>query len=336
MRSNTQSVIILLASVAQAQIRPLQHVALPMAPISRTLFQRPQSLSSPSGSSHFVPSDSSAPVFLSQSLRGRVSTPRAWQAGVPESSSMNVQGEFENTMHTMTLYRISGDQCSQSMLSQNYASLAMYFVNVKEGTCASQGFTEVESTESVDLPLIGKITVSFFNKAGQKASQSATVSAESSATATLHKISKGECGECTIDRGYGALAVHFANLKRGTCASQGFTETDGSQKIKLPVIGKIPVTYFKKAGTSGKLISRFRVKVGALATAVSAAVTAGEAIGVSPRGDSSQQLKLFTRTGSTFHVGSIIAPVLIGLLVGCGFAFTALHLHSRTTRASFA
>merc|ERR1712166_1490528 len=64
---------------------------------------------------------------------------------------------------------------------------------------------------------------------------------------TLYKISKGECGEATLDSKYASYAEKFAGLAAGTCASQGYTVADGSQTVKVPVLGDITIAKFKKA-----------------------------------------------------------------------------------------
>jgi len=64
---------------------------------------------------------------------------------------------------------------------------------------------------------------------------------------TLYKISGNECGQATLDSKYATYAEKFANLKEGTCASQGYTVADGSQTMNVPVLGKISISKFKKA-----------------------------------------------------------------------------------------
>merc|ERR1711966_141138 len=65
--------------------------------------------------------------------------------------------------------------------------------------------------------------------------------------ATLYKISDGVCGQSTLDARYAKYAEEFAGLKEGTCASQGYTVADGSQTLKVPVIGTVSVEKFKQA-----------------------------------------------------------------------------------------
>jgi hypothetical protein len=69
------------------------------------------------------------------------------------------------------------------------------------------------------------------------------------ADATLYKVSGDECGQSTLDAKYASYAEKFAGLKEGTCASVGYTVADGTQTMKVPVIGDITISKFKKAAT---------------------------------------------------------------------------------------
>eukprot|EP00939_MAST-03C_sp_MAST-3C-sp1_P002318 g2318.t1 len=66
---------------------------------------------------------------------------------------------------TMTLYQIKDDTCGQATLSSKYAPYAEKFdANLKEGTCAPQGYTVPAGSETKHVPVIGSITVSMFKK----------------------------------------------------------------------------------------------------------------------------------------------------------------------------
>merc|ERR1719502_213688 len=67
---------------------------------------------------------------------------------------------------------------------------------------------------------------------------------------TLYKTSGSECGQATLDAKYATYAEKFAGLKEGTCTSQGFTVSDGSQTMKVPVLGDITISKFKKAAVA--------------------------------------------------------------------------------------
>merc|ERR1719183_3081029 len=67
------------------------------------------------------------------------------------------------------------------------------------------------------------------------------------ADVTVYQIKDGECGQFALDEKYVKYATKFdSNLKEGTCASQGYTVADGTQTIKVPILGDITVDKFKK------------------------------------------------------------------------------------------
>jgi len=63
---------------------------------------------------------------------------------------------------------------------------------------------------------------------------------------TLYKISDGECGQATLDSKYATYAEKFAGLSEGTCAAQGYTKSDGTQTLQVPVLGGITISKFTK------------------------------------------------------------------------------------------
>jgi hypothetical protein len=66
---------------------------------------------------------------------------------------------------------------------------------------------------------------------------------------TLYKVSGDECGQATLDSKYASYAEKFAGLKEGTCAALGFTKADGTQTLKVPVLGDITISKFAKPST---------------------------------------------------------------------------------------
>jgi len=141
----------------------------------------------------------------------------------------------------VTLYKISGDECGESTLDAKYESAAISFAGLKEGTCASQGYTVDEGTTVEQVPVIGSVTVHKYSKAAEIE----TVAVGSDVT--LYKISGDECGESTLDAKYESAAISFAGLKKGTCAAEGYTVDDGTTNEKVPVIGSVTVHKFKKS-----------------------------------------------------------------------------------------
>jgi len=138
-----------------------------------------------------------------------------------------------------TLYKISGGECGQATLDSKYASYAEKFAGLSEGTCAAQGYTVADGTQTLKVPVLGEITIAKFKKA--------TVTELADAQTTLYKISGGECGQATLDSKYASYAEKFAGLTEGTCAAQGYTVADGTQTLNVPVLGEITIAKFKKA-----------------------------------------------------------------------------------------
>merc|ERR1711998_44491 len=62
----------------------------------------------------------------------------------------------------VTLYKIDGAECGQATLEGKYAPYAEKFAGLKEGTCAAQGYSNADGTQTLNVPVLGKITVSKF------------------------------------------------------------------------------------------------------------------------------------------------------------------------------
>jgi len=71
---------------------------------------------------------------------------------------------------------------------------------------------------------------------------------------TLYKVTGAECGEATLDAKYASYAEKFAGLKEGTCAAQGYTKADGTQTLKVPVLGDITISKFAKASNVAQML----------------------------------------------------------------------------------
>lgn len=63
------------------------------------------------------------------------------------------------------LYEIKDGVCGQTTIDKKYESYAEKFNgNLKEGTCADQGYTVADGTQTFKVPFLGDITVSKFTK----------------------------------------------------------------------------------------------------------------------------------------------------------------------------
>merc|ERR1719331_2164720 len=101
---------------------------------------------------------------------------------------------------TCSLYAIEGDTCGQSDLDckfVKYAKLAEK--DLKDGTCASQGYTVKGSTETKTYPVIGQIVITKYTKPSLEAVED---------TCSLYAIQGDTCGQSDIDCKY----VKYAKL----------------------------------------------------------------------------------------------------------------------------
>merc|ERR1719331_3252810 len=130
----------------------------------------------------------------------------------------------------VTLYKISGDECGQATLDKKYESYAIKFAGLKEGTCASVGYSVADGTKTMKVPVLGDITIAKFKKSSMVGRERGVEFDD----VTLYKLSGDECGQSTLDKKYESYAIKFAGLKEGTCASVGYSVPDGSKTMKVP------------------------------------------------------------------------------------------------------
>merc|ERR1712019_116463 len=120
-----------------------------------------------------------------------------------------------------------------------YAKLAEK--SLKDGTCASQGYTVKGSTTTKSYPVIGDIVITQYTKPSDQVSSSAAD------TCSLYAIDGDTCGQSDLDCNYVKYAkLAEKSLKDGTCASQGYTVKGSTETKKYPVIGDIVITKYTK------------------------------------------------------------------------------------------
>merc|ERR1712050_645372 len=141
-----------------------------------------------------------------------------------------------------SLYAIDGDTCGQSDLDCNYVKYAkLAEKSLKDGTCASQGYTVKGSTTTKSYPVIGNIVITQYTKPSEQVSSSATD------TCSLYAIDGATCGQSDLDCNYVKYAkLAEKSLKDGTCASQGYTVKGSTSTKSYPVIGDITITHYMK------------------------------------------------------------------------------------------
>merc|ERR1712050_317198 len=91
---------------------------------------------------------------------------------------------------TCSLYAIDGDTCGQSDLDCKYTSYAKAFQKqLKDGTCASQGYTVETSKTTKHVPVLGDIVITEYKKP----------SAELKGTCSLYAVDGDTCGQSDLD-----------------------------------------------------------------------------------------------------------------------------------------
>jgi len=169
---------------------------------------------------------------------------------IGELTTAELKPYVESPAADVTLYKITGDECGQATLDEKYAKYAKTFAGLTEGTCASQSYTVADGSQTLSVPVLGKITISKFKKSNVMVAAVEAIVGSPDNDVTLYKIAGGECGQATLDEKYAKYAKTFAGLSDGNCASQGYTVADGTQSLKVPVLGKITIAKFKKGSMS--------------------------------------------------------------------------------------
>jgi len=65
--------------------------------------------------------------------------------------------------------------------------------------------------------------------------------------ATVYRVALGECGEATVPTLAENFLERYAGMAEGTCSSQGYTVEDKTETIKVPVVGDVTVSLYKKS-----------------------------------------------------------------------------------------
>jgi hypothetical protein len=144
-----------------------------------------------------------------------------------------------------SLYAIDGDKCGQSDLDCKYTKYAkLAEKSLKDGTCASQGYTVKGAQTKKSYPVIGEITITDYTKPS-------IIFMGSQDTCSLYAIDGDKCGQSDLDCKYTKYAkLAEKSLKDGTCASQGYTVKGSTTTKNYPVIGSITITTYTKPSLS--------------------------------------------------------------------------------------
>jgi len=72
----------------------------------------------------------------------------------------NVLGSDE----MVTLYELAHNLCGEAVLAKKYEYYAEKFASLKEGTCASVGYSVADGEKDIKVPVIGEIKIELFAK----------------------------------------------------------------------------------------------------------------------------------------------------------------------------
>merc|ERR1719356_445868 len=159
-----------------------------------------------------------------------------------------------------SLYAMSSDgkECGQSDLKCAYTKFAKAFKrDLKDGTCAEQGYTEQSGTNTLKVPVVGAITVAQYIRPSSTVLESlledSALSSVEADMCSLYAMSSDgkECGQSDLKCAYTKFAKAFKrDLKDGTCAEQGYTEQSGTNTLKVPVVGTITVAQYSRPSST--------------------------------------------------------------------------------------
>ena len=66
-----------------------------------------------------------------------------------------------------TLYRILEGECGDASIPAEYAKYVEEFAGLQEGTCSAQGYTVVDGSKTMEIPMVGDVTLSLYSKASE-------------------------------------------------------------------------------------------------------------------------------------------------------------------------
>ena len=82
---------------------------------------------------------------------------------MPSVATPSMLGDY-TLGSSVTLYKVDGDECGQSTLDSKYKSYAEQFGGLKVGECKDVGYTKSTGKQTVEVPVIGSVTVETFVK----------------------------------------------------------------------------------------------------------------------------------------------------------------------------
>lgn len=153
-------------------------------------------------------------------------------------------------LEEITLYKTVNGDCGQATLDKRFEGPAEAFAGLKEGLCKDFGYTEPSGSQSLTVPVLGKITIELYKKPGDLTVAEALMfsfKVLTTDTTSLYLLQNGVCSEATVDRKFKDLVALPLNLKEGTCKAQGYEVFKGSQGTHVPFVGEIILSlYYQK------------------------------------------------------------------------------------------
>ena len=149
-----------------------------------------------------------------------------------------------------TMYTLKNGHCGEVNIPNQYKNSAKSKKHMKEGTCASIGYTVVSNpaTKSQNSLILGKMTIHIYDMPA--AAADATVESFAlfgDSETTVYKLENGHCGETQIPSKYVSKAS-AKGIKAGTCASIGYTAVSdpASRVVSTFMLGKLTFHLYDK------------------------------------------------------------------------------------------
>merc|ERR1712072_1363310 len=141
--------------------------------------------------------------------------------------------------NNITIYKLNypaSGECGQTSMAASQAKFPLMFGGFKKGLCSSAGYPTAAGQQK--MCHMGHCQMfDVFKKAAV---------VEPMDDVTLYKVQGAECGQLALSSKIAPYAEKMGGLKEGTCASQGYTVADGTQTMKIPVVGtEVTIHKFK-------------------------------------------------------------------------------------------
>ena len=154
-------------------------------------------------------------------------------------------GTVQQPLDIVSLYKIEEDRCSQVLINRKDQALAAVnfaAARVTSVLAAASIYREVNSQAGVKP------------EQNMQPKQKEQTNRQGNSRSTSENSGQNSCQNpslvplVSLDPIQDSLGALFAGLKKGTCASQGYTEVDGTKTVTLLLLGRITISFFKRSG----------------------------------------------------------------------------------------